>query len=92
MLFMRTSLFASTQAYLVGMLQDQVLQRCFAMERITSVACTLDGMLLCGGGASGAVYVWEVASGRLLRNWAAHYKVRYYTSPECEQCERHKRR
>uniref|UniRef100_A0A7S3R295 Anaphase-promoting complex subunit 4 WD40 domain-containing protein n=1 Tax=Dunaliella tertiolecta TaxID=3047 RepID=A0A7S3R295_DUNTE len=55
--------------------KDQVLQRSFAMERITALAGTPDGMLLAGGGASGAVYVWEVASGRMLRSWAAHYKA-----------------
>ncbi len=61
--------------YLLHRPQDQVLQRSFAMERLTSVTATADGMLLAGGGASGAVYVWETASGRLLRNWPAHYKV-----------------
>ncbi len=45
------------------------------MERITAVACSTDGTLLAGGGASGALYLWDLASGRLLRTWAAHYKV-----------------
>ena len=56
--------------------QDAVLQRCFAVEPITAVACSLDGIYCAGGGQSGNIYVWEVPSGRLLRSWPAHYKVR----------------
>ena len=55
--------------------QDQVLQRCFAAEPIVAVAASPDGVHLAGGGASGAVYLWETPSGRLLRSWPAHYKV-----------------
>ena len=55
--------------------QDAVLQRCFAVEPITAVACSLDGVYCAGGGQSGSIYVWEVPSGRLLRSWPAHYKV-----------------
>jgi WD40 repeat protein len=39
------------------------------------LACTSDGAYLSGGGASGRIYFWEVASGRLLRVWPAHYKA-----------------
>ena len=53
-----------------------MLQRCFAVEPITAVACSLDGIYCAGGGQSGNIYVWEVPSGRLLRSWPAHYKVR----------------
>jgi pre-rRNA-processing protein IPI3 len=45
------------------------------MERLTAVAASPDGALLAAGGASGAVYIWEAGSGRLLRSWAAHYKA-----------------
>jgi pre-rRNA-processing protein IPI3 len=45
------------------------------MERLTSVAASPDGMFLAGGGVSGTLYIWETASGRLLRSWPAHYKV-----------------
>ena len=55
--------------------QDQVLQRSFCMERMSALAATPDGAYLAAGGASGTVYLWEVASGRLLRSWPAHYKV-----------------
>ena len=56
--------------------QDAVLQRCFAVEPVTAVACSPDGVYCAGGGQSGNIYVWEVPSGRLLRSWPAHYKVR----------------
>ena len=46
------------------------------MEPIAAVACSLDGNYCAGGGQSGNIYVWEVPSGRLLRSWPAHYKVR----------------
>ena len=55
--------------------QDQVLQRCFAAEPILALAASPDGAHLAGGGASGALYFWETASGRLLRSWPAHYQV-----------------
>ncbi|CAK0786493.1 hypothetical protein CVIRNUC_009706 [Coccomyxa viridis] len=55
--------------------KDAVLQRCFAVEPITAVACSLDGVYCAGGGQSGSIYVWEVPSGRLLRSWPAHYKA-----------------
>jgi len=56
--------------------QDQVLQRCYAAEPVLVVAASPDGVHLAGGGASGAVYLWETPSGRLLRSWPAHYKAR----------------
>ena len=55
--------------------QDQVLQRCFAAEPVLALAASPDGAHLAGGGASGALYLWETASGRLLRSWPAHYQV-----------------
>jgi WD40 repeat protein len=55
--------------------QDQVLQRSFAQERLSSLAATRDGRYLAAGGGSGTLYVWDVASGQLLRAWPAHYKV-----------------
>ncbi len=52
-----------------------MLQRSFAAEALTCLACSPDGAYLAAGGASGTLYLWEVGSGRLLRAWAAHYKV-----------------
>ncbi|PRW33905.1 ROOT INITIATION DEFECTIVE 3 [Chlorella sorokiniana] len=55
--------------------KDQPHQRCFAAEQLTAVAATRDGVYCAAGGASGAVFVWETSSGRLLRTWPAHYKA-----------------
>ena len=56
--------------------QDQVHLRSFAPEPITAVACSPDGVYCVAGGASGALHIWDTSSGRLLRSWPAHYKVR----------------
>ena len=55
--------------------QDAVVQRSFAAEPIVALAASADGCHVAGGGASGHVYLWQAASGRLLRSWPAHYKV-----------------
>eukprot|EP00775_Hariotina_reticulata_P006600 gene6600-6828_t len=55
--------------------KDQVLQRCFTQEALTALAASPNGAYLAGGGTSGTLYCWEVASGRLLRSWPAHYKA-----------------
>lgn len=47
----------------------------FPVEPIGPVACNSDGTYFVGGGSSGRIYLWEVASGRLLRVWSAHYKA-----------------
>ena len=52
-----------------------MLQRCYAVEPLVAVACSLDGVYCAGGGQSGTIYVWEAPSGRLLQSWPAHYKV-----------------
>lgn len=58
----------------MNVLQDQVLQRSFAVEKLAAVAATADGLYLAAGGASGTLYVWDLPTGRLLRSWPAHYK------------------
>ncbi len=55
--------------------QDAALQRSFAAEPIVAIAASADGCHVAGGGASGHLYLWQAASGRLLRSWPAHYKV-----------------
>lgn len=55
--------------------QDQVLQRSYAVEPILALACTYDGVHCAGGGKSGTVYIWETSTGQLLESWPAHYKV-----------------
>lgn len=62
------------------MVQDQVLQRSYAVEPIVALAASLDGVHCAGGGPSGTVYLWEVPSGRLLRSWPAHFKVSWPSS------------
>lgn len=64
--------------------KDQPHLRSFAAEQLTAVAATRDGVYCAAGGASGAVFVWETSSGRLLRTWPAHYKVRCGHLPPCE--------
>jgi pre-rRNA-processing protein IPI3 len=56
--------------------KDQLHQRCFAPEPLTAVAASPGGVFCAAGGASGAVYIWETSSGRMLKSWPAHYKVR----------------
>jgi len=55
--------------------KNQVAFKSYPVEPIAPLACTSDGAYLSGGGASGRIYFWEVASGRLLRVWPAHYKA-----------------
>lgn len=47
--------------------QDQALQRSFIVEKATAVAASPCGTYVAAGGVSGSIYIWEVASGRLLR-------------------------
>ncbi|XP_062199900.1 protein ROOT INITIATION DEFECTIVE 3-like [Phragmites australis] len=41
-------------------------------EAIGPITCSKDGMYLVGGAHSGNAYIWEVASGALLKSWRAH--------------------
>lgn len=55
--------------------KDQVHQRSFAQESLTALAASPNGAYLAAGGNSGTIYVWDTASGALLRSWPAHYKA-----------------
>ena len=55
--------------------KEQPQYRCQAAERLTCVACTSDGAHCFAGAASGKLYLWQVASGRLLLAWDAHFKA-----------------
>ncbi|XP_065873369.1 protein ROOT INITIATION DEFECTIVE 3-like isoform X2 [Euphorbia lathyris] len=44
----------------------------YPIEAIGPICCSMDGVYLAGGAASGNAYIWEVASGRLLKTWHAH--------------------
>lgn len=70
-------------------LQDALLQRCFAAEQLRCVAASPDGSLVAAGGASGRVYVWQAGSGRLLRLWPAHYRVRWRHILQPDSCGNH---
>ncbi|KAL4425368.1 hypothetical protein ABPG75_009384 [Micractinium tetrahymenae] len=55
--------------------KDHPHLRSFAAEQLTCVAASPDGAWCAAGGASGAAFVWETSSGRLLKTWPAHYKA-----------------
>lgn len=44
-------------------------------EAAEAVAVSPDGAYVAVGGKTGAVRLWEVPSGRLVRSWRAHYKA-----------------
>ncbi|OVA15662.1 WD40 repeat [Macleaya cordata] len=47
----------------------------FPAEPISPLVSNTDGTYIIGGGSSGNIYLWEVASGRLLKKWNAHYRA-----------------
>ncbi|CAM6106553.1 unnamed protein product [Calypogeia fissa] len=55
--------------------KNQVAFKSYPVEPIVPLACTGEGTYLAGGGLSGRIYLWEVASGKLLRVWSGHYKA-----------------
>jgi WD40 repeat protein len=64
---------ASLSQFIWG--QETPLYRCAVSESLSSLVSSRDGTLLAGGGASGRVYLWDSATGELLREWQAHYKA-----------------
>ena len=55
--------------------KEQPAYRMQVPEKLGCVACTADGAHLAAGGASGKLYLWQLASGRLLLAWDAHFKA-----------------
>ncbi|XP_059636428.1 protein ROOT INITIATION DEFECTIVE 3 [Cornus florida] len=49
--------------------------KCFPAEPINPLVSNSDGTYIIGGGLSGYIYLWEVATGRLLKKWHAHYRA-----------------
>ncbi|XAR61901.1 hypothetical protein NMG60_11016447 [Bertholletia excelsa] len=47
----------------------------FPAEPINPLVSNGDGTYIIGGGVSGDIYLWEVATGRLLKKWHAHYRA-----------------
>ncbi|KAG2329559.1 hypothetical protein Bca4012_020888 [Brassica carinata] len=53
--------------------KPQVEVKSFPVESITALAANSEGTYIVGGGASGDIFLWEVATGKLLKKWHAHY-------------------
>ncbi|KAJ4834660.1 hypothetical protein Tsubulata_034486 [Turnera subulata] len=49
--------------------------KCFPDEHIKALVANSEGTYLVGGGLSGHIYLWEVATGRLLQKWRGHYRA-----------------
>lgn len=54
--------------------RDQVMHKMPTPERLVSVATSHRGTLVAGGTASGRVYLWQVATGMLLKVFEAHFR------------------
>ncbi|XP_022768745.1 protein ROOT INITIATION DEFECTIVE 3 isoform X1 [Durio zibethinus] len=55
--------------------KPQAEVKSFPAEPIKPLAANSEGSYIVGGGSSGDIYFWEVATGRLLRKWHAHYRA-----------------
>ncbi|KAJ8763273.1 hypothetical protein K2173_026174 [Erythroxylum novogranatense] len=54
--------------------KPQVEVKSFPEEPIKPLVANSEGTYIVGGGVSGNIYFWEVATGRLLKKWRAHYR------------------
>uniref|UniRef100_A0A0E0Q730 Uncharacterized protein n=1 Tax=Oryza rufipogon TaxID=4529 RepID=A0A0E0Q730_ORYRU len=55
--------------------KPQVAVKSFPVEPIRALIADPEGSYLIGGGISGDIFFWEVASGELLVQWHAHYRA-----------------
>ncbi|KAG1327573.1 protein ROOT INITIATION DEFECTIVE 3 [Cocos nucifera] len=55
--------------------KPQVEVRSFPAEPIGPLVSNSEGTYIIGGGLSGTIYLWEMASGKLLNKWRAHYRT-----------------
>ncbi|KAA3476466.1 protein ROOT INITIATION DEFECTIVE 3 [Gossypium australe] len=55
--------------------KPQAQVKSFPAEPIKPLIANSDGTYIVGGGSSGDIYIWEVATGRLLKKWHAHYRA-----------------
>ncbi|CAA0814350.1 Protein ROOT INITIATION DEFECTIVE 3 [Striga hermonthica] len=55
--------------------KPQIEVRSFPAEPIKPLVSNCQGTYIAGGGVSGDVYFWEVATGKLLKKWHAHYRA-----------------
>ncbi|KAL1217270.1 Protein ROOT INITIATION DEFECTIVE 3 [Cardamine amara subsp. amara] len=54
--------------------KPQVEVKSFPVESIKALAANNEGTYIVGGGTSGDIYLWEVATGKLLKKWHGHYR------------------
>ncbi|KAG0482411.1 hypothetical protein HPP92_010495 [Vanilla planifolia] len=54
--------------------KPQVQVRSFPAEPIGPLVSDSNGAYIIGGGALGTIYLWEIATGKLLNKWNAHYR------------------
>ncbi|OAY64463.1 Protein ROOT INITIATION DEFECTIVE 3 [Ananas comosus] len=69
------SLFGSFLSICFALKQPQVATKSFPAEPIGPLVSNSEGAYIIGGGSSGAIYLWEVASGKLLNKWNAHLRA-----------------
>ncbi|XP_065847925.1 protein ROOT INITIATION DEFECTIVE 3 [Euphorbia lathyris] len=55
--------------------KPQVEVKSFPEEPIKPLVANSEGTYIVGGGLSGNLYFWEVAYGRLIKKWRAHYRA-----------------
>ncbi|KAJ3158142.1 Pre-rRNA-processing protein ipi3 [Geranomyces michiganensis] len=55
--------------------KSQILAKFPLPEKLSALCASHSGLYCVGGGESGRLYVWEMATGRLLRTFDAHYKA-----------------
>lgn len=54
--------------------REQPQYRCQAPERLSCVSATSDGAHCIAGAGSGKLYLWQIASGKLLFAWDGHFR------------------
>ncbi|GFP91721.1 protein root initiation defective 3 [Phtheirospermum japonicum] len=54
---------------------NKVEVRSFPAEAVKPLVANSQGTYIAGGGVSGDIYFWEVATGKLLKKWHAHYRA-----------------
>ncbi|XP_060199419.1 protein ROOT INITIATION DEFECTIVE 3 [Lycium barbarum] len=54
--------------------KPQVEVKSFPAEPINPLVSNSEGTYIAGGGASGDIFLWQVATGKLLKKWHAHYR------------------
>ncbi|CAH9111160.1 unnamed protein product [Cuscuta epithymum] len=71
---LRQSKSASGSIFYWSWNKPQVEVKSFPSESINPLVSNADGSFIAGGGASGSIYLWQVATGKLLKKWHAHYR------------------